>query len=43
MPNCSSVLLYGAAHELGWDRPQALAALLGDFARRHEAFVVSSR
>ena len=41
MPNCSSVLLYGAAHELGWDRPQALAALVGDFARRHEAFVVT--
>ncbi|HEX4033036.1 MAG TPA: alpha/beta hydrolase [Solirubrobacteraceae bacterium] len=43
LPNCSSVLLYGAAHELGWDRPEALAALIGDFARRREAFVVTSR
>jgi pimeloyl-ACP methyl ester carboxylesterase len=40
MPNCAFVLLYDAAHELGWDRPAALAELVGDFARRHEAFVI---
>ncbi|HEY1777211.1 MAG TPA: alpha/beta fold hydrolase [Solirubrobacteraceae bacterium] len=40
MPNCSFVLLYDAAHELGWDRPEALAELVGDFVRRREAFVV---
>jgi pimeloyl-ACP methyl ester carboxylesterase len=40
MPNCSSILLYDAAHELGWDRPEALAALISDFALRREAFVV---
>jgi pimeloyl-ACP methyl ester carboxylesterase len=40
MPNCSFVLLYDAAHELGWDRPEALAALIGDFATRRETFVV---
>jgi pimeloyl-ACP methyl ester carboxylesterase len=40
MPNCAFVLLYDAAHELGWDRPVALAELVGDFARRREAFVV---
>ena len=41
MPNCSFVLLHDAAHELGWDRPDALAELVGDFARRREAFVVA--
>jgi pimeloyl-ACP methyl ester carboxylesterase len=40
MPNCSFVLLYDAAHELGWDRPEALATLISDFALRREAFVV---
>ena len=41
MPNCSFVLLYDAAHELGWDRPQALAELVADFAERREAFVLA--
>jgi pimeloyl-ACP methyl ester carboxylesterase len=40
MPNCSFVLLYDAAHELGWDRPETLAALISDFSLRREAFVV---
>jgi len=42
MPTCSLVYLYDAAHELGWDRPDALAELVGDFARRREAFVVGA-
>jgi pimeloyl-ACP methyl ester carboxylesterase len=42
MPNCSFVLVYDAAHELGSDRPEAIAALVSDFARRREAFIVGN-
>ncbi|HUB76775.1 MAG TPA: alpha/beta fold hydrolase [Solirubrobacteraceae bacterium] len=42
MPNCSYVLLYDAGHELGSDRPEAAAALIDDFLRRREAFVIGS-
>ena len=42
MPNCSYILLYDAGHELGSDRPQAAAALIGDFLARREAFVIGS-
>ena len=43
MPNCSLVLVYDAAHELGSDRPEAVSALIADFVRRHEAFIVGNR
>jgi hypothetical protein len=36
------VLVWDAAHELGWDRPDAVAALVGDFVLRHEAFAVGT-
>jgi pimeloyl-ACP methyl ester carboxylesterase len=42
MPNCSYVLLYDAGHELGSDRPQAAAGLIGDFLDRREAFVIGN-
>jgi pimeloyl-ACP methyl ester carboxylesterase len=42
LPNCSYVLLYDAGHELGSDRPEAAAALVGDFLERREAFVIGS-
>jgi pimeloyl-ACP methyl ester carboxylesterase len=40
MPNCSYVLLYDAGHELGSDRPEAAAELIGDFLERRETFVI---
>jgi pimeloyl-ACP methyl ester carboxylesterase len=42
IPGCSFVLVWDAAHELGWDRPDAVAALVGDFVLRHEAFAVGT-
>jgi pimeloyl-ACP methyl ester carboxylesterase len=41
MPNCSFVLVYDAAHEIQFDRPEAYANVVGDFIERHEAFVVN--
>jgi len=35
------VLVYGAAHEIGADRPEAFAALVSDFLERREQFVVA--
>jgi pimeloyl-ACP methyl ester carboxylesterase len=43
MPNCSFVLVYDAAHEIGSDRPEAVADLVGDFARRRETFVIANQ
>jgi pimeloyl-ACP methyl ester carboxylesterase len=43
IPNCSFVLVYDAAHEVGSDRPEAVAALVGDFARRRETFVIGNQ
>jgi pimeloyl-ACP methyl ester carboxylesterase len=43
MPNCSFVLVYDAAHEVGSDRPEAVADLVTDFARRREAFIISDQ
>jgi pimeloyl-ACP methyl ester carboxylesterase len=34
------VLIYDAAHGLDADRPEAFAAVVGDFIARHEGFVV---
>jgi pimeloyl-ACP methyl ester carboxylesterase len=40
--NCSLVFVYDAAHEIQFDRPEAYAALVGDFVARQEAFVVTA-
>ena len=42
MPNCSLVLVYDAAHEIQFDRPEAYATVVGDFIERQEAFVVNA-
>jgi pimeloyl-ACP methyl ester carboxylesterase len=42
MPNCSFVLVYDAAHEIAFDRPEAYANVVGDFIERQEAFVVNA-
>ncbi len=42
MPNCSLVLVYDAAHEIQFDRPEAFANVVGDFIERQEAFAVNS-
>jgi pimeloyl-ACP methyl ester carboxylesterase len=41
MPNCSLVFVYGAAHEIAFDRPEAYANVIADFVERQEAFVVN--
>ena len=43
MPNCSLVFVYDAAHEIGSDRPEAVAELVADFARRRETFVIGNQ
>jgi len=40
MPNCTLLYVWDAAHELTSDRPEALAAVIADFADRREAFIV---
>lgn len=42
LPNCSFVLVYDAAHEIQFDRPEAYACLVGDFIERQEAFIVNA-
>ena len=41
LPNCNTVFVYDAAHEVDADRPEAFVALVDDFYNRHEAFVVN--
>ena len=43
LPNCNIVFVYDAAHEVDADRPEAFVALVSDFYRRHEAFIVNSQ
>jgi pimeloyl-ACP methyl ester carboxylesterase len=43
MPNCNYVLVYDAGHEIGAERPEAFASLVGDFLDRREAFIVNAR
>lgn len=40
--NCYVVYVYDAAHEAQFDRPDAVAEVVGDFARRQEAFLVNA-
>jgi pimeloyl-ACP methyl ester carboxylesterase len=41
IPNCNLVFVYDAGREIGAQRPEALAGVVGDFLERHETFVVS--
>ena len=40
--NCNVIYVYDAAHEIQFDRPEALAETVADFATRQEAFVVTA-
>lgn len=40
--NSNLVYVYDAAHEMQFDRPEAVAGLVADFATRQEAFVVGA-
>ena len=40
LPNCQFVLVYDAGHSIDADRPEAFAAVVGDFLERHEGFVI---
>lgn len=40
LPNCHIMLVYDAAHAIDIDRPEATAALIDDFIRRREQFLV---
>jgi pimeloyl-ACP methyl ester carboxylesterase len=41
LKSCHVMLVYGAAHAIDADRPEAFASLVGDFLTRKEQFVVS--
>jgi pimeloyl-ACP methyl ester carboxylesterase len=43
LPNCHLVMVYDAAHAIDADRPEATAALVDDFLKRHEQFLVQNR
>lgn len=43
LPNCHIVMLYDAAHAIDGDRPEATSALIDDFLRRHEQFLVNNQ
>lgn len=40
LPNCHLMIVYDAAHALDGDRPEAFAALVGEFLEQREQFVV---
>jgi pimeloyl-ACP methyl ester carboxylesterase len=40
LPNCHFVIVYDAAHAIYDDRPEALAAIVGDFLEHRAEFVV---
>ena len=40
LPDCHTVLVYDAAHAIDADRPEALAAIVGDFLARGDRFLV---
>lgn len=40
--NAYVVYVYDAAHEMQFDRPEAVAEIVGDFAARQEAFLVTA-
>jgi pimeloyl-ACP methyl ester carboxylesterase len=40
LPRCHFVIVYDAAHAIAADRPEAFAAVVGDFLERREEFIV---
>ena len=42
-PNCNIGFVYDAGHAVGIDRPDALIAVVSDFVRRRETFIVENR
>jgi pimeloyl-ACP methyl ester carboxylesterase len=40
--NCYVIYVYAAAHEMQFDRPDAVAGVVADFVQRQEAFVVNA-
>jgi pimeloyl-ACP methyl ester carboxylesterase len=42
LPRSTFTLVYDAAHEVAWDRPEAFVALVADFLKRGDAHVVST-
>jgi pimeloyl-ACP methyl ester carboxylesterase len=40
LPRCQFVIVYDAAHAIYADRPEAFAAIVGDFVEHHDEFVV---
>ena len=42
-PNCNICFVYDAGHAVGIDRPDALIAVVSDFVRRRETFIVENR
>jgi pimeloyl-ACP methyl ester carboxylesterase len=43
LPNCSYVLVYAAGQAVDADRPEAFAAVVGDYLDRPDAFLVATR
>ena len=43
LPNCNTVFVYDAAHEVDADRPEAFVSLVNDFYNRREAFLVNAQ
>ncbi|KXC06263.1 alpha/beta fold hydrolase [Microbacterium hominis] len=43
MPNATFAIVYDAAHDLSGDRPEAFAAIVGDFLQRGSEFVIEDR
>jgi 4,5:9,10-diseco-3-hydroxy-5,9,17-trioxoandrosta-1(10),2-diene-4-oate hydrolase len=42
LPNCHIMMVYDAAHAIDGDRPEAASAVIDDFLRRHEQFLVKN-
>ena len=42
-PNCNICFVYDGGHAVGIDRPDALIAVVSDFVRRRETFIVENR
>ena len=40
LPRCQFVIVYDAAHAIYVDRPEAFAAIVGDFVEHRDQFVV---
>jgi pimeloyl-ACP methyl ester carboxylesterase len=41
LPNCHLMMIYDAAHAPDFDRPEAVASVVGDFLERKDGFIVT--